>query len=713
MNTNFTATPKITRLTPLTEVKGVSSRLAQSLARLGLHSIEDAFYHLPLRYNDFRQLRKISHLRTDTTEIFCGRVLVAGAVPCGRNKSIFEVVVSDGTGQVRLKWFQVRGDWLKKRFSPGRKAIFIGDIASFGSSLECSHPESFFFDDQSLPDFLRAHGPPLGSIVPVYPLTQGLNQKTAQHFFSQLVRNYALELASTIPDDLLQQNNLLPLGEALNLLHNPCHEGDFEQFKFKINDARKSLVYDEFFYLHLGLGLRKKQNEMLPGRAMSTEHRYTAPVLKQLPFDLTGAQRRVLGEIKNDLSSPIAMNRLIQGDVGSGKTIVALMAALLAIENGLQVAMVAPTEILAEQHHVFFSQWLGTLGLNSALLTGRHKRKERGGILAALASGQTQMAIGTHALLQDDVVFHDLGLGIIDEQHRFGVRQRMSLRQKGEQPDIMVMTATPIPRTLCLTCYGDLSVSLIDELPPGRKPVETLVMEESQRLIAYKILARELEQGRQGYVIYPLVEESEKSDLTAASEGAQALREYFSNFNVGLIHGKLPQAEKNAVMTAFKQGEYHLLVATTVIEVGIDVSNATYMLIEHAERFGLAQLHQLRGRVGRGSEHSRCILLHSSNVSNDALQRLEVMRSTNDGFRIAEADFAQRGPGDLLGVRQAGVPDFRVGDLLKDQALLDIARTDALSLISSDGTINHRDCMNMQKILSLRWKGRLSLVQVG
>ncbi len=451
-----------------------------------------------------------------------------------------------------------------------------------------------------------------------------------------------------------------------------------------------------------------------PGIPFTVTHRYTKPLAQMLPYRLTGAQRRVLGEIKHDLMAPHPMNRLVQGDVGSGKTVVALMAALLAIENDTQVAVVAPTEILAEQHYLQFHPWLEALGLKVALLCGSTPVRDRREILRSAAAGSLHMLVGTHAVLQEVVEFQRLGLGIVDEQHRFGVRQRSTLRRKGENPHILVMTATPIPRTLSLTLYGDLALSVIDELPPGRTPVQTRVLTESARSRGYQQIREELVAGRQAYIVYPLVEETEKSDLLAATEAAEVLaREVFPEQSLDLLHGRMKPEEKEAVMKAFKAGEIQVLVATTVIEVGIDVPNATVMMIEHAERFGLAQLHQLRGRVGRGSARSLCLLVRSLRCSEEGLRRLQVMAETGDGFKIAEADLEMRGPGEFLGTRQAGVPDFRVANLLRDGRVLEEARQDAFELVERGDFLENPAYGLLRKELIKRWGTRLELANVG
>jgi len=500
----------------------------------------------------------------------------------------------------------------------------------------------------------------------------------------------------------------------LREVHWPGGDADLRALETGRDRARRTLVYDEFFFLELGLALKRRGVVLEEGIPFAVSHRYTKPLARMLPYTLTAAQRRVLGEIKQDLMAPHPMNRLVQGDVGSGKTIVALMAALVAIENDTQVAVVAPTEILAEQHYLQFHPWMQALGLDVVLLSGSTKGAAKKAALEKIAAGEVAMVVGTHAVLQKGVEFHRLGLGIVDEQHRFGVRQRSVLRKKGENPHLLVMTATPIPRTLSLTLYGDLALSVIDEMPPGRTPVRTKVVTENQRSRAYAFIKKELAAGRQAYIVYPLVEESEKSDLLAASEGAEQLRNgVFADFRVGLMHGRMKPEEKEATMAAFKNRELDVLVSTTVIEVGIDVPNATVMMVEHAERFGLAQLHQLRGRVGRGAEKSTCLLLRDFRCSEDGMKRLQVMAETTDGFRIAEADLEIRGPGEFLGTRQSGMPDFRVANLLRDGRVLEEARKDAFELANDPGFLTDDRYAEVREELLARWGSRLELASVG
>ncbi|HEY5673325.1 MAG TPA: ATP-dependent DNA helicase RecG [Malonomonas sp.] len=700
----------------LGNIRGVGPRMLPKLEKLGLKTVEDALYHLPLRYEDRRTLKPISRLVDGQQEVFVGRVLAAGETQTSRTRrKIYEIIVGDASGTVSLKWFHYRKPWLQKRFTVDQQVVVIGEIKRFGATREIHHPDTEPLPAGIEPEQLLKNDPlNFGRILPVYPLTDGLSQKQARKIWYSLVRENACLVESLIPTTILERLKLIPLADALLQVHWPEENSDFSILGQGAELARKSLVFDEFFYLELGLALKRAGVQLEKGISFQVEHRYTLPLTKMLPFKLTEAQRRVLGEIKQDMMAPQPMHRLLQGDVGSGKTLVALMAALIAIENNTQVAVVAPTEILAEQHYQTFDYWLPQLGLSVVMLQGGMPAATKRAALAAIAAGDVDLVVGTHAVLQEGVDFKQLGLGIVDEQHRFGVRQRSLLKHKGVNPDMLVMTATPIPRTLSMTLYGDLSVSVIDQLPPGRQPVTTQLIRKSQVNSAYQLIRNELAKGRQAYIVYPLVEESEKSDLLAATDAATRLAdEVFSDINIGLLHGRMKPAEKESVMSAFRRGDLQLLVSTTVIEVGVDVPNATVMMIEHADRFGLSQLHQLRGRVGRGADKSYCLLVPSDYYSEDADRRLQVMVETEDGFRIAEADLEIRGPGDFLGTRQAGLPDFRVANLLKDIQTLEIARQEAFTYVEKTCRLTTEESLPVKKELLRRWGGRLELAIIG
>ena len=698
--------------TPLQFIKGAGPKLAEALSRKGLNTAEDALYLLPNRYEDRRELRTVARLRPGYIEVFHAEVLSADAVATRGGRRFFEAIVGDANGSITLKWFHYNPAWMKKAWKPGRKGIFTGEVAQYGFQKEVHHPDVEWLAEGEDLQAVMARDPfNFGRIVPVYPLTEGVQQKTLRRVLKEVVDGFAGFVGTAIPADIAGRHHLLPLGSALKEVHFPAEEADLQKLNEAATPAHRTLVFDELFFLELGLALKRQGVSLEPGIPFQVTHRYTRELLKLLPFTLTNAQRRVLSEIKADMMAPHPMHRLVQGDVGSGKTMVALMAALVAVENGYQVAIMAPTEILAEQHYLNIHQWCEALGLKVTLLTSGLKGKAKKLALAEAAEGTAHIVVGTHAVIQDKVEFARLGLGIVDEQHRFGVLQRGILKKKGENPDILVMTATPIPRTLAMTVFGDLSLSVIDEMPPGRSPIETRLCYESRRDQVYGLIREEVKKGQQVYIIYPLVEETEKSELKAAAQMAEHLeQDIFPDLRIGLLHGRMRPEEKEGVMRSFKERELDILVATTVIEVGIDVPNATLMVVEHAERFGLSQLHQLRGRVGRGSARSRCILLTPGRMSEEGAKRLKVMEATNDGFKIAEADLEIRGPGDFLGTRQAGLPDFRVANILRDGRILEEARKEAFALLERDPKLERQP--RLKEELVKRWGGRLELAGI-
>lgn len=696
-------------------IKGVGPKLTELLAKRGVTNVEDALYLLPHRYEDRREVKPVARLCPGVTEVFSGKVLSAGIMSTKGGRRFFEILVGDDSGSVTLKWFNCNPTFMKRVWRVGRSGLFIGEVSQFGYQREVHHPEVEWLEDgRELADILAADPVNFGRIVPVYPLTEGLGQKVMRRVMKEVVDGYLPFVQELIPRQILEPLNLPGVRDSLRAVHLPGVDTSLEELNEGRTAAHRALAFDEFFFWELGLALKKWGVTLEEGIPFQVSHRYTKQLVKLLPFELTAAQRRVLSEIKTDMMAPHPMHRLVQGDVGCGKTLVALMAALVAVENHYQVAIMAPTEILAEQHWLTIHRWCAELGIESVLLTAGMKGKTKSEALARVADGSAQIVIGTHAVIQEKVEFSRLGLGIIDEQHRFGVLQRGVLRKKGLNPDILVMTATPIPRTLAMTLFGDLSLSVIDELPPGRTPVDTRIFFESRRSQAYDCIREEVAKGHQAYVIYPLVEETEKSDLKAAAQMAEHLdQQVFPGLRVGLLHGRMTPDEKEAVMSAFKSRDVDILVATTVIEVGIDVPNATLMIIEHAERFGLSQLHQLRGRVGRGSAQSRCILLTPGRLSEDGEKRLRVMESTSDGFRIAEADLEIRGPGDFLGTRQSGMPDFRVANILRDGALLELARQAAFELLESDADLSSPEHVSLREELLRRWGHRLELAAIG
>lgn len=680
---------------PVQFVKGVGPKMAEQLARVDIHTIGDLLHYYPRKHLDYSQCTRIRDLKVGETATVMGYIVGTSsyAPPGKEGLTIIKVNVRDSSGQLTLSWFAkggnkyLRGQY-EKRFPEGSQILLsgIGKWDKYSKRITLDRVESEVLGDLEDLESLGSKNKSslhLGRLVPVYPLSEGLNIKFLRRAIHAALSTYGAKIDDPFPAALRTRLALMSLGEALHAFHFPQNGESLAQ-------ARRRLVFQELFMTQLGLGYKRKQRERYEtGIAFAREGHLRDPFLAQLPFKLTGAQQRVYEEIMRDLDRPEPMSRLVQGDVGSGKTVVAVLALLRAVENGYQGALMAPTEILAEQHYHKLLEWLYALGLRTELLIGGQGAKTRREALARLASGEAHVAVGTHALIQQGVTFHKLGLAVIDEQHRFGVKQRAELKRKGLNPEILTMTATPIPRTLALSLYGDLDVSLIDELPPGRKPIATQLAKGRQREQVWQLMRHELEAGRQCYVVFPLVEESEKMDLKAATVEFENYRTHlFPQFRVGLLHGKMKGTDKDQIMRAFVRHELDILIATTVIEVGVDVPNASVMVIEHAERFGLAQLHQLRGRVGRGADKAYCFLL-ADKLSELAQERLKIFTQTTNGFIIAEQDLRLRGPGEFLGTRQSGMPDLVLTNLSEDTALLELAREEALGLLNSDSELKH------------------------
>jgi len=697
-------------LTPIQYVKGVGPKLAALFGKKGIYTVEDALYFLPRAYEDRRSIKKIAELKVGHKEASLGEIFLSEMVFYqNQRKRVFEVMVKDGSGVILLKWFHGNERYLRERFKKGRRILFSGEVRWFHGHKEIHHPDVEMIEGEVDQDSLN-----FNRIVPIYSEIEGLYQRTLRRLMKRILEEYAPYLESPIPAEIQEAQGLIDFREAFRRVHFPPNEESLKRLNLFQSEGHRRIIFDEFFFLELGLAIKKRQVTLEKGISFKTDGPLLQKGLSQLPFSLTSAQERVLKEILEDMERPHPMNRLIQGDVGSGKTIVALLASLPVFECGYQVAIMAPTEVLAEQHYSTASRWITPLGIRIVLLTSHVKGLERERIYRQIRRGEIQMVIGTHAIIQEEVEFHRLGFAIIDEQHKFGVIQRGLLRKKGVNPDILVMTATPIPRTLAMTVYGDLDLSIIDEMPPGRMPIETRVFSESSRARVYRILKEELQKGRQAFIVYPLVEESEKLDLRDATRMAEHLqREVFPDHRVGLLHGRMKGEEKEAIMKEFKEGKIHLLVATTVIEVGIDIPNASVMVVEHAERFGLSQLHQLRGRIGRGNHPSKCILIAPYRISEEARIRLQAMERTTDGFQIAEEDLELRGPGEFFGVRQSGLPDFRVGRLIRDSAILMEARREAFRLVDMDPQLLSPSHHPLRAALMDRWKGRLELATIG
>jgi len=653
-------------------LKGIGEKRAKCLNQVGVDTILDLLYYFPRRYLDRRNITQIKDLKKDMTASVVGKVQFCGIKP-GR-KSRYILVVFDGTGYMNCVWFH-RVKYWNNVFEKGETVAFSGKVGYFGD-YQMIHPEFDKLSDSGEKDFLNT-----GRIIPLYPSSEslskvGFDSRGFRRVLKHTVGEYAYALEESLPAAILKRQELISLKTAIENVH-------FPKNKETLLQSRRRLKFDELFYLELSLAYRRRNIETSRnGIEFLKVGDRTRAMIESLPFELTEAQKRVVKEIRDDMKKPSPMNRLIQGDVGSGKTMVALIAMMMCVENGYQAALMAPTEILAEQHYLNIHSWLEDLGMCVVLLIGSQNKAERDEALALIESGEADIVIGTHALIQEGVEFHGLGLAIIDEQHRFGVEQRARLMKKGVSPDVLVMTATPIPRTLSLTLYGDLDVSIIDELPPGRKPVKTAWRSDRKRAEIYQFVAERIrEESAQVYVVFPLIEESEKMDLKAAIASYEKLQSgIFSDFSVGLLHGRMKSTEKEQVMSDFKAGKLQVLVSTTVIEVGVDVPNATIMLIENAERFGLPQLHQLRGRVGRGAKESYCFLIAQYPMTSDAKVRLDTMAETNDGFKIAEIDLKLRGPGEFFGTRQHGLPQMQIADITKDTELLLKAREEAFRL---------------------------------
>jgi ATP-dependent DNA helicase RecG len=686
--------------TPLQFVRGVGPRRAALLARKGLATVEDALFFLPLRHEDRTRLTPLRALAVGQVVTCAGTVAGISAPPPGRVRAPLVVLLRDATGSTSVTLFGGRA-YLARVLRRGQTLIVHGRVERYRDRVTV---QAIDWELVEPGDDERLH---TGRLTPVYSTTEGLGQRLLRSLMWRIVEGFAAQAPESLPEALRARLGLTALGPALRGAHFP--ETDPE-----LAAARRRLVFDEFLLLQLGLAILRSRTTREPGLRMAPRGELVARLRASLPFVLTRAQERVWDEIRRDLAAPHPMHRLLQGDVGSGKTIVAALALLTAIEAGYQAAVMAPTEILAEQHFATLGRLLAPLGVGITLLTSALKGRERAARRAAVAAGEIPCVVGTHALVQEEVEFRRLGLAVVDEQHRFGVRQRALLKAKGEHLDVLVMTATPIPRTLALTVYGDLDVSVLDELPPGRTPVVTVARTEARRPQIYRFLRDQVAAGRQVYVVYPLVEESEAVDLRAATAMARRLQtEVFPDLVVGLLHGRLGVEAKDEIMGRFAAGQIHVLVSTTVIEVGIDIPNASVMLVEHAERFGLSQLHQLRGRVGRGPWKSYCILLTAERLGEDAERRVQTMVQTTDGFKIAEVDLELRGPGEFFGTRQSGLPELRLADLLRDGAVLEEARREAQALVAADPDLRLPAHAGLRRALLARWRGRLALASVG
>ncbi|MDD5432639.1 MAG: ATP-dependent DNA helicase RecG [Candidatus Omnitrophica bacterium] len=671
--------------TPVRYLKGIGPKRAAAFASKGVFTVEDLLYYFPYRYEDRSNLSKISKLQEGQVQAIKAQVIVGGERRSFRRRgfSITEIVVGDETGKINCVWFNQ--PYLRNYFKPGVNLILYGKVERYGVRLQMSSPE-FEIISEETDSSLNT-----GRIVPVYSLLEGLSQRVLRKVIKQAIDEYLVSIQDFLPYDMRSKHNLLNLAKSLLNIHFP---ESFDMQKL----AYDRLAFEEFFLFQVPLAMRKREKKEKKGIAHIVEGKLVNDFIASMPFKLTLSQEKVIEEIKSDMQRAVPMQRLLQGDVGSGKTVVAGIASIAAIQGGYQAAFMVPTEILARQHYANFLSYEGKIRIG--LLTGSLTKQEKENICKRIKDGKIDLVVGTHALLEEDIVFKNLGLVVIDEQHKFGVGQRALLPKKGVSPDVLIMTATPIPRTLAITIYGDLDISVINELPPGRVPIKTMHFTPQNKKSGYEIAREELKKGMQAYIIYPTIEESFMLDIAGAKKMYDELRKTeFKDFKLGLIHGRLKQKEQDDIMQKFKDGKLDLLVSTTVLEVGIDIPKATCMIIESAERFGLSQLHQLRGRVGRDKFESFCILI-SEAQNDDAKARMEAMVKFSDGFRIAEEDLKIRGPGEFFGARQSGLSELKIGNPLIQMQLLKQAREEALKLVELDPSLNmHQNALLKEKLL--------------
>jgi ATP-dependent DNA helicase RecG len=678
MNTQLSLTSEVKYL------KGVGPARAEILASRGISTVEDFLYYAPFRYEDRTRVARIRDLVPGQTTTVFAKVLTCGLMRTRRGMYIYDLAAADATGPgglMRFKWFNALYLERQKVFRQGQHVFFYGKVERdpYGTgNLQMIQPQF-----EIVPE-AEASGDSLevGRVVPIYESLGKLGPRVLRRLMATALQALDGRIPDRLPASVRRKNKLMEAAPALRLTHFPDKEQKLEDLSNFRTPAQVRMIFEEFFNVGAGLALKRRKAKAAPGIEFRVKESVRQAIKKILPFHPTAAQKRVLKEIVDDMRSPRPMNRLLQGDVGSGKTIVAVQAALVALDNGCQVALMAPTEILATQHYLYIKELLRPLPFAVDLLISARRAKEKSELKARIAEGDIDLVVGTHALIEEDVQFARLGLAIVDEQHRFGVLQRFKLIRKGQAPDVLVMTATPIPRTLALTLYGDLDFSVIDELPPHRSPIETRQITEEGRADAFEFIRAKVKSGQQAYVVYPVIEEAARPDLRSAVRMFEHLsRNIFPEFRVALLHGRLASEEKESVMQCFKRGEVQILVSTTVVEVGVDVANATVMLIEHAERFGLSQLHQLRGRIGRGSARSHCLLVAGEPRTEISDERLRTLCETTDGFRIAEIDLKLRGPGEFFGTRQWGIPAFRIANLLRDQEILEWAKREAADFI--------------------------------
>lgn len=693
-------------------LKGVGPKRAEALSGIGLHTLWDLLHYYPRRYLDRSKITSIRQARIHEEVTIIGQVENFALIRNHRGKgSRFRLILSDPTGSISLVWFR-GAQYFEKAFEVGETLAVYGKIDYYNREIQIAHPEIDRLDADENVNFMHT-----GSIIPQYPSSESLKRMGFDsRGFRRLifpVLDCASLVEDTLPASLLQNLSLVPLDKTLRHIHYPSTHED-------LADAVRRIKFEELFYLQLMMAFRKSQiTHAQIGIPFVNSGEKAKMLAEKLPFKLTDAQRKVLKEIYADMRSDKPMHRLIQGDVGSGKTVVALLAIVSAVESGYQAAFMAPTEILAEQHYYVIQDYLWGMGIQAVLIKGGQKKSERNKIIEDIRTRQVDIVVGTHAIFQEHVEFAKLGLVVIDEQHRFGVMQRAEIRakalDKGIIPDVLVMTATPIPRTLAMAMYGDLDISVIGELPTGRKPIKTAIRREDARKKIYEFIRQEIGNGRQCYIVYPLIEESEKLDLKAATENFEHLQtDEFPDLKLGLLHGKMSSAEKQAVMADFKKKAMDILVSTTVIEVGVNVPNATIMVIEHAERFGLTQMHQLRGRVGRGADQSYCILMVGKHhLMEETEQRLRIMEETTDGFKIAEEDLRLRGPGEFFGTKQSGMPELRLANIVEDRELMALAKEAAFTIVNLDPQLRSATHKTVRKKFLEAYRDRMDLSQIG
>ncbi len=710
---------KINLETNVQYLKGVGPRLGELLAKRGIYSVRDLLEYYPRAFEDRRAVRQIINLRPDEVVSMRAQVVRVSMIPMGRTqRKMYDVLLKDTSGQIHCKYFRVPYRGYFERFTPYKEVRVTGKVVNYHGRIEFHHPDirDIETDDEIQDDLIPIYTEieNLTSVKMMRLIRQSMEQLTTTDT-GQKTSSWESSIEERFSPQILRQYNLISRAEAIKQMHFPPTELSQQMSEMK-SPAHRRIIFEEFFWLELYLaakksGLKKEKGLPLKNFADDNEDGLNAKLLKSLPFSMTGAQLRAFAEIKKDLQQEYPMNRLVQGDVGCGKTLVAFLSALFVCENHFQSCMMVPTEILAEQHFNQAKRLLEPLGVRVALLTGKTKASEKKEICQRLADGEIDLLVGTHALIEDPVQFEQLALVIIDEQHRFGVEQRGKLKNKGGAPHFLVMTATPIPRTLAMTVYGDLDVSVIDEMPPGRSPIQTRAIFENKRPEALQFMCDQIKKGRQAYVVYPLVEESEKMDLKNAVEECEKLKHQFPQLRVGLMHGKMKSSEKEEVMNSFRRAELDVLVSTTVIEVGVDVPNANLMIIEHAERFGLSQLHQLRGRVGRGVHKSFCVLIQGRAVSEEGRARSQMMEQTSDGFKIAEFDLEMRGPGEFLGTRQSGLPGFQMANIVRDILTLQDARLAAFDILNKDPELKMPEHRKLREEL-LKAHGAVSLADI-